>query len=934
MGARSYIMGQLASDIQSGVDSLNSWQSRVIQTQYRNTSEILSNKINEDLENKVYSNPNTDKWEDSSNEVFNDNLSYIDSLENVRDETKNLLREDLNNRKLLYQNTVKSQMENTNIANWQAETNESINLNASNSEKSLTDCVEDYSKNLNSTKILLDKRGLDYLSVNEVAENIIPKKSEQYISNSLNNLPNNFLKEETDLNGNTVYKAITSDSISDDVISGIENEMSKITRTDWKMPDSQKADIKSTTVKLYDQKLTVLNTAATNNSKIYAGEIEENINKGVLTDTASMESYYKDNYPPFIVNTVGKEIINYAKSTNDELKLNQLMDKGFVNITQYDIDNLETEESKKNAVIQITSYKVFDAINKGASVDDFDKLLSDTKFDIQDEYKGQILNILISEYASAGYETDEKDNSLQALKELVSDKISKASVVHQNNLKQFDFAVASFSKLDRNTPEEGDTTKKNKLDKNTIMNVFSDEEVRNFATALSNGYPYNKAKAKGLLSENVLEEDYDNLYQDFVKNRLDGTTTESGRLAAHAIQYDPNLTDGLRKSKLLELHNSGDLSLSDANKYSTKPKSLDTSKLDQTLKMVDQVIDETFKDTYSSAERTKLKEQALGFLEDEINENYAELSSNPEKTWENLKINIETLIRDLTYSNSLKNLTDIGNSFGEYREFEDIRNQLNDTNVDTFVDEVQQGKWDFFLDNNVLDEVGSLSNFIIEDEKFDKENLQKAVINNLFGDVEFDDLSQLQKAKVLVNSDYIMAVNSQSSLFKKTFDKPNSKPIRIGNRYAFEVEKGIYAYLSNSDTTKPISKGDYDNFREETSSTWHLFKPNIINTDSKGDPVYDLDNQNYIPVILSNLSTKNTLSNITKLGNRATHSKNEYDKYIEKNGDNPRDHYLATRKGNYIRDIQTFDKENKNYNNQLQQIADAIQQIKHQGGGK
>ncbi|MDC7250460.1 MAG: hypothetical protein PQJ49_11140 [Sphaerochaetaceae bacterium] len=343
MGAKSYILDQFNSNVQKGLDTGLSAMDLLVTTEVKNNQDHFATQISEALDYNVYSNPNTKEWDHLSNEVFNTAEKNIEAL-SITDAAKYRLKQNVvEYSKASYNSSLDTKIEKTNLYKLANELNNTMKLDASNNKLSITDAYNNYADSFNESNELAISHGIELTKPSDYLDILISTKSEQYVSSALLDVPNNFLNDEG--------KAITPDALTNQVIENLSTELSSISSEP--MDKESLANINSLVVQAYNQKMGELTQAANNSKLALLGEISKS--KGMY-DVSSLESYFDSNYPPFIKDTVGKDLIDIANYKNDSLIITDLINK--TDITQEEIAQIKTPELKSDLVISIASNKL------------------------------------------------------------------------------------------------------------------------------------------------------------------------------------------------------------------------------------------------------------------------------------------------------------------------------------------------------------------------------------------------------------------------------------------------------------------------------------------------------------------------------------------------------------------------------------------------
>ena len=871
MGARSYIAQQNDSNIQSTISNgLKAFES-VVGTQVANNGEIIQDQINQDLETNVYGNPDTEKWEDLSTSVFDNGYNNIDQL-NISSAAKKQLKSQIDVMKQSYESSLPSKKEEANIVNLQVELNESAKLIATKPENSLTKSYNSYNDILNnsSAKAVLDERGTDYVTSSEYLDTLVPTKALQYVQNSIDNAPTSFMNTVTNEDGSVSSTPITVESIAENTINSITKEMTAIKGSDWEMSDSQKADIKSAASTNYNAKMTELNTSASNNSNAYSSQIMTNYEQGKPTDTDTIKEYYDSNYPPFIANTVGKELIDYANAKNDQLTLGGLAQKyqnDYSSMTQEDIDSIKLDANRSEVAATVITAKALQSEDNLTDIDSFIdncgiELKATENLSVAQQKAAIIDNVIKSLTTTTEGSSQDQINALLSKRftdiphhdNLIGDLSKSKATEGKGDTGSFIPETATETKVmtgDQLIPKEKPT--KEQLTTYNSIAKAKGEDSKGIAEAIYGNYTYIKAMDEGLIPSYVTESDFNDAVTEYVNSSSDSKSVSSVKQTLLDAQLSPYVSQTQLDKAVTAAVVGGFLSTDDAKTYSSKPSWMDFSDYNETSKMIDDIINTSYSKS-TSIEKSDLRSDASDFLDSWLS------SKKPttNKEWDELKINLQDQLSKTASGKILKNFSKIAKDLDSVSDATSLTKVIDNKNYDEFMDEYQQGKWDFFIDSNDLDDIGQSNHFIQGDPNVTYDSVESAVIKSLIGDADPEGMTDITKAKVKATSTMILAINRQSQLFKNTFDVKNVNIARIGNDYGYEVSDGIFAMLINSDTEKAVKK---DGFFGNTHSNWKLVK---AKKDSSGS--YNFENfdkkGNANSIILSNMDTDTSFQNV------------------------------------------------------------------------
>lgn len=854
MGARSYIAQQNNASIQNAVKSTLGAYESVVKTQIANNGPIIQDQIKADLEREVYGNPDIEKWEDLSTSVFQKGVASVDNG-NTTPATKRQLKLQIETMKQAYQSTLSSKKEDASLANLQVELNASAKLIASKPENSLTKSFEDYSNILNKSSALqtLQEHNTDYVTPKEYADTLVPTKATQYVQNSIDNAPNTFMNSVTNEDGSISSTPMTPEGIAQNTISEITNEMSVI-NPDWKMSDSQKADIKSAAASSYNAKMVEFNTSASNNSNSYLSQIEANTTKGVPTDTKNIKEFYAENYPNFIGSTVGKKIVDYAEAKNDMLYMKSLTEQYPTDIskmTQKDIDGVQLDANRSEVTSSVVLAK---ALKNPDSLSNLNDFYANCGITLTDAEKATVTDGIIKGLS--------KDTDQQQITDLLSERFANAPK-HNNVIGSLSTPTPIAATISTNNKEAVPFTKEQLIPNN----IPSKEQLQGYS--LSNPKPedavgirdavygnmtYEDALKNKLIPSYVTLEDYSDAVTNVINADTNAHSVGSIKSTIHDAQFNRYVTQTQLDKLITAAVTHGFLSNEDALLYAKKPIWMDFSDYNKTADLIDSVIDQSYSKS-TPAERLALKDIASTSLGSWFSKNKPETL----KDWEELRINLGNQLSKKQSEKILKNFSSIAKDLSSVSDATDLVKVINNKDYDTFMDESRNGKWDFFINSNDLDDVGQKNHFIQGDPSVSYDRIMEAVTKNIIGDASIDGASDITKAKIQATSTMIYSINRQSQLFKNTFDVKSANVTRIGNEYGYEVDNGIFAMLVNSDTEKTIKGGGL--FGGNTTSNWKLVK---ANKDSSGN--YSFENYdkkgNENTFLLSDMDTDSKFSNV------------------------------------------------------------------------
>lgn len=860
MGARSYIAQQSNANMQSAIKSGIDAYTSVVNTQVANNGPIIEDQLNEALNSEVYGNPDTEKWEDLSTSVFDRTYNTVENL-NVNSATKKQLTKQIDLMRNSYNSSLTGKKEEANITNLQVELSESAKLIGSKPENSLTDSYNSYNDILNksSAKAVLDERGVDYVTAKEYAETLIPTKGVQYVKNMIDNAPHTFMASVTNEDGSISSTPITVESIAQKTIENISKEMSSIDPK-WEMTDSQKADIKTAASTTYNTKMAEFNTSASNNSNTYSSQILNNAAQGKTTDTDSIKEFYEENYPPFIAATVGKPLIDYAKAKNDKLTMGALSQKyqnKYGEMTQEDIDSIQLDTNRVEVASSVIAAK---ALQSEENLIDIDSFIDNCGIELKatdtltiTQQKAGIIDSVIKSLTT-GETSQDQINSLLSKRfaditkhdNLIGDLSSTGSTTSTETTE-----LTGDQLIPRSIP-----TKEELADSKTysITNPKG-SDGQNLVEAIYGNYTYLTAKAAGKIPSYVTEEDYNDYITEVQKASSDPKSVNSIKQTLLDAQLSPYVSQAQLDKAVTAAVTGGFLSTDDAETYSKKPSWMDFSDYNRVSEVMDQVIDESYSDS-SVIEKDDLKADASAFLDTWLSSH----KPKTEKEWGELRINLATQLSKKASGKIMDNFSDIAKDLDEVADATDLTKVISNKDYDTFMDEFNQGKWDFFINSNDLDDIGLKGHFIQGDPSVTYASVEEAMTKSIIGDADPEGMTDIAKARVQATSTMILAINRQSQLFKNTFDVKNVSVARIGNEYGYEVDNGIFAMLVNSDTEKAVEK---DGLFGRTHSNWRLVK---ATKDPYGN--YSFDNYdksgNSNSIILSNLDTNATFENVNK----------------------------------------------------------------------
>ncbi|NCD04936.1 MAG: hypothetical protein EOL97_02345 [Spirochaetia bacterium] len=355
MGAKSYVLDQLNNNIHKGLDTGLSAINLLVETEVKNNQDYFASQISEGLEFNVYDNPNTKEWDYLSSEVFNNAERKIDEL-NISDEAKYRIKTNvLDYSRSNYNATLQTRMEKTNLFKLANELENSMKLDASNNKLSITEAYNSYNESYSKSNEFALSHGVELTKPSDYLDILISTKTGQYVEKTMFNISNTFLDEEG--------KAITPEVITNQVMNQISKELGTLSNEDL-FTEDKIANIKSMVGQAYNQKMGELVQDVNNSKKSLLGEIS---NSESLYDVDNLESYFKSNYPTFIVDTVGKDLLDVANYKNDQLIIQSWNnDKSDLSeITQADLEKIKTPEIKSEVSINIATSKLNKLLEPG-----------------------------------------------------------------------------------------------------------------------------------------------------------------------------------------------------------------------------------------------------------------------------------------------------------------------------------------------------------------------------------------------------------------------------------------------------------------------------------------------------------------------------------------------------------------------------------------
>lgn len=407
MGARSYIADQFNNNIQKGLNAGLSAMDLLVDTQVKNNQDYIATQIKSELDFNVYSNPNTDDWDKLSKDVFNKAEQTINEL-NISSTAKHRLKNSvLNYAKSNYDASLQTNIDKTNLIKLSNELNNSMKLDASNTTMSLSDAFNSYLDSYNKSNEFASSHGVELTQPSDYLDVLIPTKSTQYVNSFINGIPSNFLDE----NG----KAITPKIIAEQVKGKLENEIKTLTGRKTQISAENFANINSLASSVYNNKMAEITRDASNSKKAIVGEISSS--KGMY-DVESIKNYFNENYPQFVVDTVGQDLIDMGNYKNDQLMINDWLkdDSKFKNLSKAELDMIKTPELKKEITLNVATSKLVNLINSGKfSFDNDNSYFDKLGIELSQEERSKISEQIVENISPGSFKKDIENPILTAM---------------------------------------------------------------------------------------------------------------------------------------------------------------------------------------------------------------------------------------------------------------------------------------------------------------------------------------------------------------------------------------------------------------------------------------------------------------------------------------------------------------------------------------